>query len=66
MDIPTKTSQSSFSGVDGQNISAPAKQWADEPTGAPMPVTEPIKGEIMKKGIPTMSQTQFSDPAGGK
>lgn len=48
MDIPTKTSQTEHSGVDGQNISAPSQQWGSEPQGAPGPVTEPIKGEIKK------------------
>lgn len=67
MDIPTKTSQSEFSGVDGQNISAPAKQWADEPQGAPGPVTEPVKGDISKIDSSATSQQksgEYSDPGG--
>jgi hypothetical protein len=64
MDIPIKTSQTEFSDPGGAAPSAPAQQWGNEPTGVPGPVTEPIKGEIIKKGIPTISQTSRDLPEG--
>lgn len=56
MDIPTKTSQTEFSGVDGQAGGPPAVQYGSETSGAPGPVTEPIKGEITK--IDALQTTQ--------
>lgn len=54
--IPTKTSQTEFSGVDGQDVIGVGQQYGDEPTGAPGPVTEPIKGEITKIDATQTSQ----------
>ncbi len=68
MDDNFKTSQTEFSGVDGQNVSAPAVQYGSETSGAPGPVTEPIKGEITKiDGLQTSQQKsgELSTPESG-
>lgn len=44
--------------------SVPAVQYGSEKTGAPGPVTQPVKGEILKIGIPTISQTEYQRPEG--
>lgn len=49
-----------------QSASAPDTQYGLETTGAPGPVTEPIKGEIIKIDALQTSQQkagEYSDPA---
>ncbi len=58
-----KTSQTEFSGVDGQNVGAPAVQYGNEPSGAPGPVTQPVKGEITKIDALQTSQQKNDDHA---
>lgn len=49
MDDNFKTSQTEYSLGEGQNAAgAPAVQYGTETSGAPGPVTEPIKGDISK------------------
>jgi hypothetical protein len=56
MDIPTKTSQDIWSLTEGALPPTPGEQSKSETTGAPGPVTEPIKGEITK--IDALQTTQ--------
>lgn len=59
-----KTSQTSWSLPEGQNApGAPAKQYGDEPTGAPGAVTEPVKGEITQIDATKTSQQKANDHA---
>lgn len=59
-----KTSQDVWSLTEGQNApGAPAQQWGDEPTGAPGPVTQPIKGEITTIDASQTSQQRAGDHA---
>lgn len=58
-----KTSQNIWSLTEGKS-SGPATQLIETDKPANLAgVTEPIKGEIRKIGIPTISQTDYSDPA---
>lgn len=66
MDDNFKTSQTEFSGVDGQKGGAPAVQYGTEGS-APAAVTEPVKGEITKIDALKTSQQkagEFSTPEG--
>lgn len=64
MEIPTKTSQTEWSRPEGSSSpSAPAVSWGTD-KAAPGGVTEPVKGEIKKIGIPTISQTERHLPEG--
>lgn len=67
MDDFFKTSQDSFSLAEGQNAAgAPAKQWVEEPSGAPGPVTQPVKGEITKIDASKTSQQIYDDHSTGE
>lgn len=55
-----KTSQKSWSLTEGDNApGAPAVQYGSESTGAPGPVTQPIKGEINKVDTIQTSQQRL-------
>ncbi len=58
MDDKIKTSQDIWSGVDGQDsATAPAVQYGTETSGAPGPVTQPMKGESSQiDGLSTSQQ----------
>lgn len=59
-----KTSQDVWSLTEGQNApGAPAKQWADEPQGAPGPVTQPVKGESIQIDAMQTSQQKADEHA---
>lgn len=63
-----KTSQTDFSLTEGANApGAPAVQYGSETTGAPMPVTQPMKGESLKQSDLQTSQQkagEHHDPEG--
>lgn len=62
MDDNFKTSQKDFSLAEGTSAgSAPAVQYGSETTGAPGPVTQPVKGEIT-----TIDASQTSQQKAGE
>ncbi len=59
-----KTSQDIWSLTEGQGgAGAPAVQYGSETSGAPGPVTEPVKGEIKKIDVSQTSQQKEADHA---
>lgn len=58
-----KTSQKDFSLSEGQNAPGGGQYWGTEPTGAPGPVTQPVKGEILKIDAMQTSQQKAGDHA---
>lgn len=58
-----KTSQTSWSLTEGKDAPGGSQDWGTEPTGAPAPVTQPIKGEIMKIDAMQTSQQKAGDHA---